>query len=791
MNSLALQRRRFVPSSHRRGAVLMVAAAATMMLPMLASGMTACPSFFQEIQPENGDVIELQLHGDEYQSWMTDSDGFTVLRDEATGNYFYAEPNDETGDLKVSSELVVHPMRKFSKKSKASILNKKPSSKKQKNLRPKKRDCKNKLCGDLNESERRLRGASSRSLQKDYLPYPGPFNTTLSDEEDGVRRQLNPNPSGTLRNLVVLLRWSDHVNRTLPSREDVSILMNHKGPHVLCPSGSVRDVFLENSYGALNLESVVADWVTVDNTEKFYANGGHGVTKVIWGAVRNILQQLDDKDEVDFKYFDQNNDNKIDSITFLHSGYAAEFGGKDTYGQFYLDRIWSHQWALNDGAFVTKSGVSIREYHISPALWGRSGAGIGRIGVIAHETGHFLGLPDLYDTNGGGRGIGYFGLMANSWGWDGSQYWPPHLSGWAKFVLGWMPATVPVEGLNQVEATENHFPDAPQLYIIQEGFPEGEFLLIENRQRKGYDKNIPQGGILIWHIDNGNNKAAFRNSLRNEGFPGQPGWPENGNHYGVALLQADGQYDLEKGHNHGDREDVFHALGVDELLPCLDLSACQYPNTDSYKNGVIARSNVAIYDISQSSDVMTFKYYHGEDFIESEAPSSSPSLAPTLGGPCKADETHFELDFKTDYYAEDNSWSIVHDETGEIVAQQGDFGRNTLYKEELCLASGHDYTFELLDSWGDSICCAYGEGYYAIRLDGIELFRGGDNVKFGVKHTFHTSPGGITAPTTFAPTTASPTKTPTTAPSSAPSLFPSESPSTAPSSAPTLCTCVR
>ncbi|NJN43296.1 MAG: hypothetical protein HC806_00185, partial [Anaerolineae bacterium] len=216
----------------------------------------------------------MQLHGDSYYSWMSDKDGYTVVKDPKTGTYVYAEPG-EKGDIKPSDEPVVHAMRKTSKNSKASILNKKPSSKKQKNLRPKKLDCKNKLCGDLDESERRLRGFSSNSQQEDYLPYPGPFNTTISDE-DGVRRQLNPSLAGTLRNLVVLLRWSDHVGRPLPSREDVSVLMNHKGPHALMPSGSVRDVFLENSYGQLNLESVVADWVTVDNTEKFYANGGHG-----------------------------------------------------------------------------------------------------------------------------------------------------------------------------------------------------------------------------------------------------------------------------------------------------------------------------------------------------------------------------------------------------------------------------------------------------------------------------------------------------------------------------------
>jgi M6 family metalloprotease-like protein len=82
----------------------------------------------------------------------------------------------------------------------------------------------------------------------------------------------------------------------------------------------------------------------------------------------------------------------------------------DAYGTISENRIRSHKWFLGS-TYGTYDDIRVDEYHISPAVWGTSASAIGRVGVIAHEIGHFLGILDLYDTDGNGNGIGSWGLM--------------------------------------------------------------------------------------------------------------------------------------------------------------------------------------------------------------------------------------------------------------------------------------------------------------------------------------------------------------------------------------------
>ena len=139
------------------------------------------------------------------------------------------------------------------------------------------------------------------------------------------------------------------------------------------------------------------------------------------------------------------------------------------------------------------------------------------------------------------------------------------------------PIPITTSGTYEARATEL-FPD---VYIITPAeCADGEYFLIENRQPipDDFDERFWEpGGITIYHIDENNLFVdGFGNSPR--GGPFQNGWPENGNHYPVALLQADGLYELEQSLNNGHIEDVYDVNANPILTPGAG-NPTPYPNT--------------------------------------------------------------------------------------------------------------------------------------------------------------------------------------------------------------------
>ena len=87
-----------------------------------------------------------------------------------------------------------------------------------------------------------------------------------------------------------------------------------------------------------------------------------------------------------------------------------------------------------------------------------------------------------------------------------------------------------------------------------------------------------------------------------KGIPGSQDGPAPATITGVALLQADGNYDLERGNNRGD--------GGDAYPNCTNnyLDSTTTPDINAFQNGNIVVDNKAIYGISSSGSSMYFSY---------------------------------------------------------------------------------------------------------------------------------------------------------------------------------------
>ena len=198
---------------------------------------------------------------------------------------------------------------------------------------------------------------------------------------------------------------------------------------------------------------------------------------------------------------------------------------------------WSNYTGLLPGVPGFTDGCVIAEEEVAP---------FSDFGVLCHEFGHLLGLPELYAPGGRPQeGIGVWGLMGQGT-WVGRGDEPSGLDAWSKLQLGWVDVetltqTTPGVALPAVLAVPRvvRIPAAP-------GHPQ-EYYLLENRTRTGVDAKLPGEGLLVWHVD--------------ERMESMRGGQTDVHHQLLRLVEADGRDDLERGHaaggNRGDATDPW------------------------------------------------------------------------------------------------------------------------------------------------------------------------------------------------------------------------------------------
>jgi len=99
--------------------------------------------------------------------------------------------------------------------------------------------------------------------------------------------------------------------------------------------------------------------------------------------------------------------------------------------------------------------------------------------------------------------------------------------------------------------------------------------------------------------------------------------------------------------------------------------------------------------------------------------SDLAALLSVYGTVCEEEEEEDLLLIRilTDNWASETTWDL-YEQGGGLIASGDPDENNTLYEWEILVEPDRCYDFTIYDSFGDGICCAYGEGYYEIELNG-------------------------------------------------------------------------
>lgn len=325
---------------------------------------------------------------------------------------------------------------------------------------------------------------------------------------------------------------------------------------------TMRTYYQEVSYGQFDIEVDVFGPFQSDYVRAYYGDNEGGGRDNANGSVSNMAREAVNKSDptVDFSPYDLDSDGWIDALFIIHAGSGEEQSGDE------FD-IWSHK---SSTFYVTNDGVTAGSYSTEPED--------GRVGVFAHEFGHVLNLPDLYDSDYGGSGgesdgIGKWGVMASG-SWNGGGNSPAHFCAWSKIKLGWVEPKIVTSDLSLFRLEIPPVWNNTVIYKIWAHDPSQdttEYFLVENRQKEGFDSFLPGDGILIWHI----NETAPAN--------------RNPNRLRVDLEEADGNEELiTAGGSKGESTDPWKN-------DVMGFRNDTVPNSDSY-NG--SDTHVWVWNIS-------------------------------------------------------------------------------------------------------------------------------------------------------------------------------------------------
>lgn len=452
----------------------------TVLVASKVSGVPAKSRMIEHEQPD-GSIIKVKLCGDEYHHYyMTEEGAFVTL--DADGYYKYTV-------LDTNNRLVAGTQR-------ATNAGIEGFTQREVGLRHK----------EQNSLNRALRNPMQAPFRKSSMHR---VNRKSSEVED-------------TKGLIILVNFKDESFVT--PVETINDLMNKEGFTDSYGSiGSARDYFIAQSYGAFKPKFDIVGPVTLSKHMSYYgSNDDYGMDIRPDVMVSEACEIASDSGLVDMSDYDLDDDGWVDLVYIIYAGNAESSGAP-------ISTIWPHAWYIYQGAGreVTIDGVKLDAYACSSELYDLSDNIYDGIGTFCHEYSHTLGLPDMYDIDGSGAmGMHYWSIMSSG-NYCENGYVPLGYSAYERSYCGWLE-------LNELDTpTSVSMPDLKDdksaAYRVSSS-NENQYIILETRNRRGWDKGLDAEGMMVTAID-------FY----------QPDWDDNGpndnpSRQRIKLIPADNKW---------------------------------------------------------------------------------------------------------------------------------------------------------------------------------------------------------------------------------------------------------
>ncbi len=434
--------------------------------------------------------------------------------------------------------------------------------------------------------------------------------------------------AGVLRVPVIMFRYQDSPTTQYQSHTAGDYNATLFG--AVAPNGkpyTLQTFYEQMSNGLFSIQGDSYGWVALSKNEASYTGGatcsglnpyGTANCNGLWGVgfgdmQAGLVEALQHADStIDFGQYDNDgpdgipnsgdDDGVVDAVLFVHPSMDGACLSSAN------GHLWSHRSSLyyvtNDNAH-NGGKIIIRDYILQSGLGGTTGVcdstQIMPIGTAAHELGHILGLPDLYDTQGSTQGIGEWGLMGS--GNYTSSFSPSRYEAWSLQQMGW----TNVVSLNaRGTYTVGPVPTADTVFYVgvTAPNPRPEYFLLENREGVLADSAMIRihggGGLLVWHVDD--SKACMITTCAGNDM-------NSGSTHGLALEEADGKRQLWcglSGCNRGDGGDPYPGTSNNG-------SFSVYTNPDAVRNSDSGFVGFALDSIRQvvPNGVVSFRLRFG------------------------------------------------------------------------------------------------------------------------------------------------------------------------------------